>query len=105
MCQNLIFDNQVSLIDIKNAVFQAIRPHIILSAGCTSHITMATEVKQIVDIVREQEKFFLILVKTLLKLEISFSSVKIPIIVITLTSEIRVRFGNTADAHICCFLL
>ena len=84
-------------------MFQVSRPLRMLLAICTSHIIMAHELKQIVDIVCKQEKNFSIFDKDSFSINHS-SSLQKPVWVMALTTEICEKFGDIADPRIHCFL-
>ena len=68
LAQDLKFEGSLSLIDAKNAMYQALAPHRFLSAVCTSHIVAATNIKAITNMSRNKQKILLPLVKNHLAL-------------------------------------
>ena len=103
LAQDLKFEGSLSLIDAKNAMYQALAPHRFLSAVCTSHIVAATNIKAITNIVKEQAKNFATFGKESFSTNFSSSSSR-PAKIMALTSEICERYGDTANYRIRCFL-
>ena len=103
LAQDLKFEGSLSLIDAKNAMYQALAPHRFLSAVCTSHIVAATNTKAITNIVKEQAKNFATFGKESFSTNFSSSSSR-PAKIMALTSENCERYGDTANYRIRCFL-
>ena len=95
MAQNLKFAGQLNIINIRNAMQQVIHPYRLLLIACASALRYTETLKQVVELVLEQEKNF----KQLNQ------STTIRKKVLTLDKAIRERFGNSiynrTHCHAC----